>query len=459
MAANYPTSNPDNTATGVGTTDATTATPNTHAGFHDQVALEVVAIGTDLVTAADGLGSIAAKTDAMDISIAAKLVKASNLSDLVDAATARTNLGLGTLATQSGTFSGTSSGTNTGDQTTVSGNAGTVTNGVYTTDTGTVTNTMLAGSIASSKLSNTAVANLSGTNTGDQTNITGNAATVTTNANLTGDVTSSGNATTIGASKVTSAMIVDATIVGGDLSATIVIPTGATATTQSSNDNSTKLATTKYVNSDRDGWFATSDTWVYASATTFTIAGVDRTTQLTKGTRISYNDGSVDYGVVGAVTFSTDTTVTLIANNQYSIANATLTAPRYSYAANPQGYPTWFGYTPTYTGYSANPSSAVYRFRVIGTECYLMIREATNGTSSLSTKTYSLPVTAATVTNAVWAGTMAYIDNAVASTTFGSLFVVSAATATNAYTNATSLGTWTATGGARVANGFVNYQF
>lgn len=35
--------------------------------------------------------------------------------------------GLGTLATQNGTFSGTSSGTNTGDQTTVSGNAGSAT--------------------------------------------------------------------------------------------------------------------------------------------------------------------------------------------------------------------------------------------------------------------------------------------------------------------------------------------
>lgn len=50
---------------------------------------------------------------------------------------------------------------------------------------------------ANATVSGTHTGTSSGTNTGDQTNITGNAATVTTNANLTGPVTSVGNATTI----------------------------------------------------------------------------------------------------------------------------------------------------------------------------------------------------------------------------------------------------------------------
>lgn len=49
----------------------------------------------------------------------------------------------------------------------------------------------------------TVVQNTSGVNTGDQTNISGNAATVTTNANLTGPVTSIGNATAITNNSVT----------------------------------------------------------------------------------------------------------------------------------------------------------------------------------------------------------------------------------------------------------------
>lgn len=53
----------------------------------------------------------------------------------------------------------------------------------------------------------TANSTLSGTNTGDQTNITGNAATVTTNANLTGPITSVGNATSVTAGAITNTML------------------------------------------------------------------------------------------------------------------------------------------------------------------------------------------------------------------------------------------------------------
>jgi hypothetical protein len=82
----------------------------------------------------------------------------------------------------------------------VTGNAVTVTTNANLT--GVVTSTGNAtsianGAITNAMLANGAVANLLGTNTGDQTNITGNAATVTTNANLTGDVTSIGNAATV----------------------------------------------------------------------------------------------------------------------------------------------------------------------------------------------------------------------------------------------------------------------
>ncbi len=99
-----------------------------------------------------------------------------NLSEVV-AASARTNLGLGTLSTQDGSFSGTSSGTNSGDNATNSQYSGLAASKqdtlISATNLKTINSTSLLGS---GDISTT------------QTNIAGNAATVTV-ANESSDTT------------------------------------------------------------------------------------------------------------------------------------------------------------------------------------------------------------------------------------------------------------------------------
>ena len=126
-------------------------------------------------------------------------------------------LGMGALTATTGTFSnaisasnfsGSSSGTNTGDQVTITGNAATATTatnlsgGTVNATTGT-----FSGAVSASNFSGSHAGTSSGINTGDQTitltgGVTGSGAgsfvaTVITNASLTGDVTSVGNATTL----------------------------------------------------------------------------------------------------------------------------------------------------------------------------------------------------------------------------------------------------------------------
>jgi|ERR1700722_10484754 len=148
-----------------------------------------------------------------------------------------------------------------------------------------------------------------------------------------------------------------------------------------------------------DGWTTVTDTFTYASASSFTIAGVNRTTVYTKGTRIKFtNNSTTYYGVVGSSSFSTNTTVNLIANTDFTIANSAITNPFYSYQINPQGYPSSFNYTPTLAAGGSmtyGTTTVNYaKFYVIGNLLSFEVdATGTTGGSADSRITFSLPIT------------------------------------------------------------------
>lgn len=129
----------------------------------------------------------------------------------------------------------------------LTGNASTVTNGVYTTDTGTVTNTMLAGSIANNKLSNSSIT-------------------------INGNTVSLGGSTTVSASTTNPLTIGD----GLQLNSGTTFD-GGTAKTLSANYNATNLKiTSSALNTIQD--IATTSSPQFAK---LTIAGTSDTNQLT----------------------------------------------------------------------------------------------------------------------------------------------------------------------------------
>lgn len=157
-------------------------------------------------------------------------------------------------------------------------------------------------------------------------------------------------------------------------------PTGLTGPTGPTGDTGTY-----------DGWAYDTNTWTYASSTTFTVAG-NVTATFTPGTRIKLTQTGVKFFVVVSSSFSSpNTTVTITGGSDYSLANATITTPAYSYAENPQGYPGWFNFTANPQGFSSITTN-VARFCAFGRVCTLFI--SVQGTSNSTSMSFTAPIPA-----------------------------------------------------------------
>lgn len=119
--------------------------------------------------------------------------------------------------------------------------------------------------------------------------------------------------------------------------ARVRVAAGATSISNSVIDDLRELAT----GMSQGGWIYDSVyTWVYGSASTFTIAGVDVTAQFPVGTKLRImQSGSVKYFTVTAASFSTNTTITVDGGASYTLANAPIDIPAFSYDEIPVGYP------------------------------------------------------------------------------------------------------------------------
>jgi hypothetical protein len=196
----------------------------------------------------------------------------------------------------------------------------------------------------------------------------------------------------------------------------------------------------------RAGWFpiASLGTMTYSSATVITTS-VDFRSYISPGDKLKLTNSTVKYFYVTALTSST---MTVTGGSDYSLTNTTITG-YYSHADNPVDFPYRFNWTPTLTGFSANPTNTIYAFYMVHKNVCMDFVQVTNGTSNATSFTATAPVTPKTVTNGNW-GTLYWVavNNGAAVTAPGRAYMTSGSTTITLNTNL-STGAWTNVNGKR----------
>ena len=146
-----------------------------------------------------------------------------------------------------------------------------------------------------------------------------------------------------------------------------------------------------------DGWTEAGETWTYYSPTEITVpSGANSKYQ--KGDKICLTQTTLKYfNIIGVA----DTLLTITGGTDYTLANVTIVNPKYSKLYNPQGFPTTFSYTATWSGSGSMTISSWggtnEKFWIVGNVCYFAYYNTggtTAGTADLAI-TATLPITPA----------------------------------------------------------------
>lgn len=139
-----------------------------------------------------------------------------------------------------------------------------------------------------------------------------------------------------------------------------------------------------------EGWSLIPYTLTYASANSFTVSG-DYTSFFKIGLKLKLVQTTDKYFQVVSSSYSApNTTVTITGGDDYSLANSAITSPTYSLDETPIGFPLYFSWNPTFTGFSVSPTTVDCRFKLLtyGIFCQIL---ATGGTSNANAFTITAP--------------------------------------------------------------------
>jgi hypothetical protein len=142
-----------------------------------------------------------------------------------------------------------------------------------------------------------------------------------------------------------------------------------------------------------DGWTAASGTWTYASASTFTISG-DVTAIYKKGLKLKWTNASGSNPRYGTVKIDStygapNTTVTIITNTDFVIADDAISLNYYSWMEMPTGWPQFFNFAPTFTNFTVGNATVVFRFRPIQSYMFVEFYITLGNSSAMGTGMYS----------------------------------------------------------------------